>query len=66
MRAKNNALLLGSKTNRKFDTSLRTQNPEWGVRDIEDVVDVADKRGLDHLQTVDMPANNLCVLFRKR
>ena len=38
----------------------------WGICDIKDVIDATDERGLDHLQTVDMPANNLCVLFRKR
>ena len=39
---------------------------EWGIRHIKDVVDAVDERGLNHLQTVDMPANNLCVLFCKR
>jgi hypothetical protein len=51
---------------RKFDTLLRTQNPEWGVRNLEDVVDAAEKEGLELLQTVDMPANNLSLLFRKK
>ena len=56
----------GSVHDRKFDTLLRTQNPEWGVRNLEDVVDAAEKEGLDLLRTVDMPANNLSVIFRKK
>jgi hypothetical protein len=57
---------LGVGYDRKFDTLLRTQNPEWGVRNLEDVVDAAEKEGLELLQTVDMPANNLSLLFRKK
>jgi hypothetical protein len=52
--------------NRNFDKSLRAKNPEWGVRDIEDVVNAAEKRGMELYQTVEMPSNNLCVLFRKK
>jgi hypothetical protein len=52
--------------NLKFDVSLRTQNPEWGVRNLEDVVDAAGKQGLEFLQSIEMPANNLSVLFRKK
>ena len=57
---------LGSWYDRKFDTLLRTQNPEWGIRDLEDVVDAAEKVGLELLQTIDMPANNLSLLFCKK
>ena len=51
---------------RKFDTLLRAENPEWGLRNLEDVVDAAEKEGLELLQTIDMPANNLSVLFFKK
>ncbi len=57
---------MGSWYDRKFDTLLRTQNPEWGIRDLEDVVDAAEKVGLELLQTIDMPANNLSLLFCKK
>ncbi|KAL3808699.1 hypothetical protein ACHAXA_010079 [Cyclostephanos tholiformis] len=53
-------------SNLNFDKSLRAKNPEWGVRDIEDVVNAAEKRGMELYQTVEMPSNNLCVLFRKK
>jgi hypothetical protein len=52
-------------SNADFDTSLRNQNPEWGVRDLEAVIDVAVAQNLV-LQTVQpMPANNLSVIFQK-
>jgi Protein of unknown function (DUF938). len=39
------------------------QNPEWGVRNLEDVVAAAQKEGLKFLEKVEMPANNLSVVF---
>jgi hypothetical protein len=52
-------------SNADFDASLRNQNPEWGVRDLEAVIDVAIAQNLV-LQTVQpMPANNLSMIFQK-
>ena len=51
-------------SNESFDMQLRSQNPEWGVRDLEWVQDLARERGLAFGETVQMPANNLCVVFR--
>ena len=51
-------------SNLAFDESLRLQNPEWGVRNLEDVVAAAQKEGLKFLEKVEMPANNLSVVFR--
>jgi hypothetical protein len=53
-------------SNAAFDSSLRAQNPQWGVRDLAEVAKVADAEGFDLVETVDMPANNLSVIFRKR
>lgn len=52
-------------SNVAFDESLRRENPEWGIRDLENVVDLARKNDLSLAQVVPMPANNLCVVFRK-
>ena len=52
-------------SNLVFDESLRFQNPEWGVRNLDDVVEVAEKEGLKFVEKVEMPANNLSVVFRK-
>ncbi|MGK7911213.1 MAG: DUF938 domain-containing protein [Synechococcus sp.] len=52
-------------SNAAFDLSLRSQNPAWGVRHLEDVVKAATAEGLSLLKTVEMPANNLSVVFHK-
>lgn len=53
-------------SNEAFDRSLRAQDSEWGLRNLSDVVAVANEEGFDLIETVDMPANNLSVVFRKR
>jgi SAM-dependent methyltransferase len=52
-------------SNAVFDTSLRDNNPEWGVRDIDDVKRLADSVGLALIETIEMPANNLILGFEK-
>ena len=50
---------------RRFDASLKSRNSSWGVRDLETVVEVATENGLDFVEKVSMPANNLSVFYRK-
>jgi len=42
---------------------LRYQNPEWRVRDLEDVVAIAADQNLSLKEIKPMPANNLSVIF---
>jgi SAM-dependent methyltransferase len=53
-------------TNAAFDEQLQRRNPAWGVRDMEDVVALADAAGFDADEPVEMPANNFSLVFRKR
>ena len=55
-----------SPSNAAFDQSLRSRNPEWGVRDLEAVVALADAQALELTKVIDMPANNLSVIFTKK
>jgi hypothetical protein len=55
-----------SPSNEAFDELLRRQDPDWGVRDLDEVARLADTAGFDLLQTHEMPSNNLTVVFRKR
>ena len=50
-------------SNAVFDTSLREQDAEWGVRDIADVEKLAAGVGLALIETVPMPANNMILVF---
>ena len=53
-------------SNEAFDRSLRAQNPEWGVRDLETLAAVADAAGLALEEVVEMPANNVSLILRRR
>ena len=50
-------------SNAVFDTSLREQDAEWGVRDIADLEKLAATVDLALVETVPMPANNLILVF---
>ncbi|HEX8400292.1 MAG TPA: DUF938 domain-containing protein [Allosphingosinicella sp.] len=53
-------------SNEAFDRSLRSRNPDWGLRDLEAVVSAAELNGLSLESVTEMPANNLSLVFRKR
>ena len=48
-----------------FDESLRQRDPAWGIRALEDVVHQAELAGLCLATRVEMPSNNLLVVFRR-
>ncbi|MGA2942026.1 MAG: DUF938 domain-containing protein [Xanthobacteraceae bacterium] len=52
-------------SNQAFDEDLRRRNPAWGIRDLADVTTLAQRHGLDAPETIEMPANNLSVMFRR-
>lgn len=52
-------------SNEAFDRSLRSRNPDWGLRDMAEVAAVAAPYGLTWERTVPMPVNNFSLLFRK-
>ena len=53
-------------SNAAFDQRLRTRNPEWGIRDIADLMRLADRGGLSLTSTVPMPANNMILIFERK
>ena len=52
-------------SNADFDQNLKARNPERGLRALEDVSQLARDHGLRLTLRVEMPANNLSLLFRK-
>ena len=52
-------------SNAAFDADLRHRDPRWGLRDLDEVTACAAMHGLLLDRVVDMPANNLSVVFRK-
>jgi hypothetical protein len=53
-------------SNLRFDASLKSRDPNWGVRNLEDVCSAAEEQGLQLIKKVEMPANNLSLLFQKK
>jgi SAM-dependent methyltransferase len=52
-------------SNAVFDTSLRDNNPDWGVRDIADVSALAESVNMNLVEIAEMPANNLVLTFAR-
>jgi len=52
-------------SNAAFDKSLRDQNAEWGVRAIDDLQKLGASAGLKLVESVEMPANNLTLVFER-
>ena len=52
-------------SNLDFDASLKRRNPEWGLRELDEVTRVAAGHSLQRQQIVRMPANNLTVVFAR-
>ena len=52
-------------SNAAFDLSLRRQDARWGIRDLDVVAREAGALGFELGDIVQMPANNLIVVFRK-
>jgi hypothetical protein len=50
-------------SNLEFDANLRSRDPEWGLRRVEDFSEAAEARGFALVETRAMPANNLMLLF---
>ena len=55
-----------AESNLAFDQSLRTRNPEWGIRDLADLVPLAGTHGFSLAERIAMPANNHSLVFEKK
>jgi len=55
-----------SPSNEAFDADLRARNAAWGVRDVDDLRREAARCALDLVEERQMPANNFCLVFRRR
>jgi SAM-dependent methyltransferase len=52
-------------SNAAFDESLKARDPAWGLRDRDAVASAAKAEGLVLTRRIEMPANNLMLLFRR-
>jgi hypothetical protein len=54
-----------AESNATFDAALRAENPDWGVRDLDEVEALAVAAGFGRAWVTEMPANNLLVASPK-
>jgi len=52
-------------SNADFDAALRERDPDWGVRERDEVLAVAHRHGFELSAQVAMPANNLSLVLRR-
>lgn len=55
--------VISSDGNLSFDKSLRSQNTQWGIRNLKDVTQAASIAGLQLAERMAMPANNLLLVW---
>ena len=51
--------------NAAFDADLRARDASWGIRDLEEISNLASQHGFEAPERIAMPANNLSVVFRR-
>lgn len=52
-------------SNADFDASLKARDPQWGLRWVHEVAEVAGAHGLVLRERIAMPANNLSLVFAR-
>lgn len=53
-------------SNAAFDADLRRRDPQWGIRDLAEVEEEAQRYGLLLARVLPMPANNLILILRRQ
>lgn len=53
-------------SNVAFDLDLRRRNPAWGIRSLDEISALAGQNGLEFAERIEMPANNLTLIFDKK
>lgn len=54
-----------SPSNAQFDAFLRSENPLRGIRDFEEILNLAKAQGLTLKSDIAMPANNQLLIFKR-
>lgn len=57
--------VISPQSNVDFHNSLKSRNPNWGLRDIRFLKKISKENGLKLEMVVDMPSNNKTLVFRR-
>ena len=54
-----------SESNYLFDKSLKIQNKNWGIRNLENISEEASRNDFFEEELIPMPSNNFSLIYRK-
>lgn len=54
-----------SESNARFDAALRARNPRMGVRDLDDLIGLAEQSGIRLMDDIPMPVNNRTLIWER-
>lgn len=57
--------IITPQSNVEFDLSLKSRNPSWGLRDINDLIKLGEQNNLSLIDAIEMPANNKTLIWKK-
>lgn len=57
--------VLEPQSNRDFDRNIRQRDPNFGVRDIQDLIKLAEAYNMNLTHIHEMPSNNKCLVWEK-
>ncbi|KAM3967637.1 methyltransferase-like 26 [Aphomia sociella] len=57
--------VISPQSNIDFNASLKSRDPSWGIRDINDLIKLGEENSLSLIDTVEMPANNKTLIWKK-
>lgn len=52
-------------SNVQFDKSLKARDPSWGLRDLTELTKLAEQNNLSLMDVIEMPANNMTLVWKK-
>ncbi|KAI4483377.1 hypothetical protein M0802_013430 [Mischocyttarus mexicanus] len=57
--------IITPESNVKFNKSLNSMNPDWGLRELRELENVAKENNINLVETFDMPSNNKVIIWKK-
>lgn len=57
--------VLTPESNIQFNASLKARDPSWGIRDITELIKLGEENSLSLIDTIEMPANNKTLIWKK-
>ena len=57
---------ISPESNVRFNIMLQSENPEWGLRDVDQLTTLARSSSLHLIEIIALPANNHCLVWEKK